>query len=335
MRKRDTSIIVKVGIFIIAALSVMIGFIFTIGDSDNLFGNNEEYKIYFESTGGLFEGDQVLLNGVEVGNVKHIGFPEDVKNKKIIVKISVKKEIANRIREDTRARIVAASLVYGKVVELSMGSNSFPVIKPGKLIKTQISSNFTTVIDSTKLMVGDIRTVLSRLKRSDGVFGKLLNEPMDIQQTMRNLAHTSRYLASILKKMDDDKSAIGAILSDSVDFKKTIENFNSAVSDFRKMTNNLVEKRSAAGRLLNDEEYGKKLMDDLYSAVHSISSITAKIDTGKGTLGGLVNDPEVYLGLRDVILGVERSSLMKWIIKGRKEAGEKERKKIEENNNRS
>ncbi len=321
---------IRVGIFIIFSLAVIIGFVFSVGGNSKIFGDKVNYRILFKSTGGLFEGDPVLLNGVEVGNVVSLGFPEETENTNILVKIAIDKQVAPRIRQDTRARIAAASLVYGKVIELSMGTPSQPVIEPGEFICTQTSADYSTIVDSTNLMVGDIRSTISKINRGQGALGKLVNEPMGITETMKNLMETSRYLTNILEKIEDEDTPVGSILSDSADFKNTIEEFKASVTDFRKMTRNLNDKNTVAGKIINDQEYGTSIMKDLQSAAHSIASITAKIDSGQGTLGGLVNDPQVYLGLRDVILGVEKSSLLKWIINNRIKAGEQERKAIEE-----
>ncbi len=320
---------IRVGIFIIFALAVIIGFVFSIGGNSKLFEDKVQYKILFQFTGGLFEGDPVLLNGVEVGNVVSLGFPPETDNKNILVKIAVSKEVSPRIRQDTKARIASASLVYGKVVELTMGSSTLPVIEEGEYIPTETSANYATIVDSTHLMVGDIHGTFSKINRGQGVLGKLVNEPMGIQQTMINLRETTKYLTMILKKVESEDTPIGSFLSDSTDFKNTIDEFKAAVSDFRAMTKNLSDEKTVAGKIINDEEYGTEIMTDLQSAARSLASITAKIDSGQGTLGGLVNDPQVYLGLRDVILGVEKSSLLRWMINNRKEAGEKERKAAE------
>ena len=320
---------IRVGIFIIFALAVIIGFVFSIGGNSKLFEDKVQYKILFQSTGGLFEGDPVLLNGVEVGNVVSLGFPPETDNKNILVKIAVSKEVSPRIRQDTKARIASASLVYGKVVELTMGSSTLPVIEEGEYIPTETSANYATIVDSTHLMVGDIHGTFSKINRGQGVLGKLVNEPMGIQQTMINLRETTKYLTKILEKVESEDTPIGSFLSDSADFKHTIDEFKAAVSDFRAMTKNLSDEKTVAGKIINDQEYGTEIMTDLQSAARSLASITAKIDSGQGTLGGLVNDPQVYLGLRDVILGVEKSSLLRWMINNRKEAGEKERKAAE------
>jgi len=131
---------------------------------------------------------------------------------------------------------------------------------------------------------------------------------------------------------------LGVLLSDSVDFRKTLEDFKKTTADLREVTRNLKGKKSVMGKLINDPEYGNALMKDLSSAIHSLANVAAKIDTGKGTLGSLINDKEVFYGLQDVILGVQKSSVAKWLIQNRRRAGEKERMKrdaLEENQKES
>ena len=318
---------IRVGVFIVAALAIMVGTVFFIGGQRKFFGGKVKYKILFDTTGGLYEGDPVLLTGVEVGNVTRLGFPEEIGTKKILVEITVLKEVTSRIRRDTRARIAAASLVYGKVVELTMGSPEEPVLTEGAFIEAEDMTNYAAIVDSTTLMVEDIRRILSKLNRGEGMVGMLLNEPLEARQTLHHLAVSSMTLARILDRVEQGRGPLGVLLSDSVEFHQTIQNFKTADDDFGTITENLKGKESAVGRLINDPEYGQALMDDLRSAVHSLANVAAKIDTGKGTLGSLINDKELYYGLQDVVLGVQRSSVAKWLIQNRRKAGEKERMK--------
>jgi len=184
----------RVGIVILLALAIMISTVFFIGGQKKLFGGKVKYKILFEGTGGLYEGDPVLLTGVEVGNVVGLGFPESLDMKKIRVEIAVLKEVSSRIREDTRARIGSASLVYGKIVELSMGSVDAPIIPEGGFIEAEERTSYGAIVDSANLMVGEIRHVLSKFGRGDGMVGMLLNEPLELREILHNLSRSSHRL---------------------------------------------------------------------------------------------------------------------------------------------
>ncbi len=319
----------RIGTVIAGALAIMIGTVFFIGGK-TLLGGKVKYNILFDSTGGLYEGDPVLLAGVEVGNVTRLWFPEKVEQRKILVEISMLEELSSRIREDTRARIGAASLVYGKVVELSIGSADVDPIPPGGMILTDESAGFAAIVDSTHLMVDDIRQILHKIDHGEGAVSVLLNESGRVQETLLNLSTSSQRLARLMGRLEEGKGPLGVIMSDSLDFRQTLVDVQKTTADLAVAVKNLKGTRSVAGKLINDEAYGDSVMTDLRSAVSSLASIAAKIDTGQGTLGGLINDPELYMGIQDVVLGVQKSSVGKWLIKNRRQAGEKERLKQEE-----
>ena len=318
---------IRVGGVIIVSLAIIIGAVFFIGGKESFFGGKVKYKILFDSTGGLYAGDPVLLGGVEVGNVIRLWFPEEVERMKILVEISVMKEISPRIREDTRAKIGSASLVYGKVVQLTMGSSEEDEIPEGGFIQAAEMTSYAAIVDSANLMVEDIRSILQKIDRGEGALGLLVNEPSEMGQTLRHLSVSSQRLAGLLDRVDRGQGPVGALLSDSVDFRQTLEDVKKTAADLGEVSGNLKGKESVVGKLINDQEYADGLMKDLRSAVHSLANVAAKIDTGKGTLGSLVNDKEVYYGLQDVVLGVQKSKVAKWLIQNRRKAGEKERLK--------
>jgi hypothetical protein len=49
--------------------------------------------------------------------------------------------------------------------------------------------------------------------------------------------------------------------------------------------------------------------------------VRTKLDEGEGTAGKLINDPSVYEAVQDVIIGVEESRLLRWLIRNRQKKG--------------
>jgi phospholipid/cholesterol/gamma-HCH transport system substrate-binding protein len=329
MAQRSSVKTLRVGAFILVALSAMVVFVFTLGGDSAFLGKKVKYRALFKSTSGLYEGDPVLLTGVEVGNVSRIGFAEGLDEKRIVVEISVSKSVQDRIRQDTRARIGSASLIYGKVVELSMGSPDQPLIREGSEIPADEAGLFGTLMDTTQKVLDDLRSVLGKIDHGDGVISVLLNEPLEMRSTVRNLSVTTDRLSRILARIERGDGPLGAMISDSVDFKKTLKDFESATSDLSAITSSLKGKESLMGRMINDPQYGKEITEDLKTTLQALANITTKIDTGYGTAGQLVNDPSIYYGLQNVVLGMEKSWMTKWLINGRRKAGEKEREKIQ------
>jgi phospholipid/cholesterol/gamma-HCH transport system substrate-binding protein len=326
MKKKKKRILeIRVGTVILIALAIMISVVFFIGGHRKLFGDKIKYQIQFNATGGLYVGDPVLLTGVEIGNVTRIGFPKEIEQKKILVEISVLKEISARIRTDTRARIKAASLVYGKVIELTMGSPNEPPIPEDGYIEADDITGYGAIVDSTNLMVEDIRNVLSKVNTGGGMVSTLLNESLGLRQTLHQLSISSEKLAVLMDRLEKGQGTLGALLSDSVEFQQTI-------TDLSDLVKNLRGTETFAGKLINDKTYGKTVSNDFRSAMHSIASIAAKIDTGHGSIGRLINEEELYQGIEDVVLGVKKSSIAKALIRGRRKSGEKERVKQTEKN---
>lgn len=320
---------IKVGTVIVISLVIIIGFVFTLGGNGKFFSSKVQYKILFKSTTGLYEGDPVLLTGVEVGNVSKIGFPEDLNQKKIYVEITVEKTVSDRIREDTRASVGSASIVYGKVIELSIGSPEKPLIPNGGWIETVEKTSFNDVVDSTQQVMDGIQNVISKIDEGKGILGILLNEPMDLRETLHHLSVSTQNLSAILERLEKGKGAIGGLLSDSIEIKQTLNDLKTTVQDLKSISKSLKEEQSVLGRLINDEEYGKSVTQDLQKTLHALANITTKIDTGEGSVGLLINDPELYIGIQNVVLGAQKSKLTKWMIQNRRKAGEKERTREE------
>lgn len=321
---------IRVGSIIILALAIIVSVVFTLGGDQKIFGRKAKYQILFNSTYGLYKGDPVLLTGVEIGNVSKIGFPDKIETLKILVEIEVNQGVCSRIREDTKARIGSASLVYGKVVELSMGSPDTPPLPEGAFIETVEKGGFSAVVDTTSLALEELRSVISKIDRGEGIIGALLTESDESQAMVENLALSTQRLSNVLGHLDEGRGPLGSLLSDSTDFQQTVVDFQIATEDLKEIVENLRDNRSVLGRLINDAEYGEILTDDLARTIHSLASITAKIDTGRGSIGGLINDRELYTALEDVLFGIRKSSIAKWAIRNRRKAGEKERQREEE-----
>ncbi len=323
---------IRVGAVIIVALTIIIAVVFALGGEEQMFGHKVRYKILFSSTAGLYEGDPVLLTGVEIGNVSRLAFPEDINQKSILVEIEVRQDVANRIRQDTRASIASASLVYGKVVTLSMGSPELDPIKPGEYIQTLKTGNISSIMMNTDSALASINSIVRRMERGDGLAGLILKGSPEVEATLRSLAISSNRLEKIISRVEKGEGAAGSLLADSTDIYLALTELKQVVGDLHQVSNNLVGSGSVAGRLLNDEAYGDSLTRDLQSTLRSLASITAKIDSGRGTIGSLINDPVLYYGLQDIVLGIENNKLAKWFLQNRRKAGEKARMKLEESN---
>ena len=74
-------------------------------------------------------------------------------------------------------------------------------------------------------------------------------------------------------------------------------------------------------KLVRDEEFAKELMKDLSRISRSLASVAEKLDRGDGTAGKLVNDPSVYEAIDDILVGVNESKFLRWLVRNRQRSG--------------
>ena len=82
---------------------------------------------------------------------------------------------------------------------------------------------------------------------------------------------------------------------------------------------------SVANRLLTDEGMGQRVGRDLEAIVHDLASVAAKLDRGGGAAGMLINDPRIYDAVNDIVVGVNESRMLRWLIRSRQKKGIKAR----------
>jgi hypothetical protein len=73
--------------------------------------------------------------------------------------------------------------------------------------------------------------------------------------------------------------------------------------------------------LLHDAQFGKAFTGNLRSLSEHLDSISRKLDDGQGTAGKLINDPSIFDAANHLVIGVNESALLRWLIRDRQKAG--------------
>jgi len=56
-----------------------------------------------------------------------------------------------------------------------------------------------------------------------------------------------------------------------------------------------------------------------------LNEATAKLNQGDGTAARLLNDPSVYEAIGDILVGINESRMLRWLLRNRQQAGIRER----------
>jgi phospholipid/cholesterol/gamma-HCH transport system substrate-binding protein len=359
----------KVGALIIVSLIVASLAVFLVGERSSVFARKNEYFIHFESVSGLATGNPVQLNGVVVGSVRRVVLPENVEEQYLTIWVTINRRYADRVREDSRARIKTLGLLGDKYIELTSGSPGFAQIESGGEIRTGAATDVEKIIatggDAVENLVAisySLRTILERMEAGEGILGELTTESETGQRAKKSLMETFETFRHITAKLDSGEGTLGKLINDStlvdraegslahlegilgqvesgegavaalLNDPATRDKVNESLTAMSSLTQDLAslvaDVKDGGGLLstmLFDKEYGAEVRQDIQQMIMNLRVLSDRLEQGEGTLGQLINDPQVYEAMNDIIVGIEESKMLRWLVRNRQKSGIKVR----------
>ncbi len=295
---RETASARRVGLMVLVAATVGAGTLLILGEHQNLFTTKNDYRIRFENVSGLAVGSAVQLNGVDVGSVSRIVLPTDMETHLLEVWIRVDARYAQRIREDSEARIKTLGLLGDKFIDVTSGSPAAELVPPGGDIPTapatdvdRLAAAGEDVVNNIARLSHQLTDILGRLERGEGLFGKLLLDKEAGDRVSRELEETLVAVHHLAVGLDDRHGVLGRLVHDRElgdHFAHTIEGTNALI-DQVEHGDGLVP------ALLFDKSYRDRFassLDHLDSVTERLSSLADKLDHGNGLLPKLISDDE-------------------------------------------
>ncbi len=363
----------KVGIVILTALAVFAGGVFLLGGRSNLFARKNRYSVRFEAVGGLAADSPVQLNGVTVGKVQKVVLPEHIEEKLLKVWVTVDRRFAERVREDSVARIKTLGLLGDKYIEVVSGSPDAAIIPSGGEIPAAAPTDVDRLIATGEDMVDNIvaissslRSILGRMEAGEGLLGDLLRESETGSRARDSILGTIESVRRISGKLERGEGSLGTLINDRtladrierlvVQFEavsaslergdgtlaallhdpglrqqveESITGFSDAAREMSVFAADLREGTGLINKLLTDDEYADSVTQNLEALLENLEKISAKLERGDGTLGQMINDPALYQAMDDVVVGINESKFLRWLVRNRQKKGIKKRYKEE------
>ena len=269
----------RVGALIFVGVLTFTVAIFLVGEKTQLFSSTFVVQVNFTAAEGVKPGTFVVLSGYSVGSVSDIQLTQFADSVRIVMHIS--ERVHPFIKADSKAEIKQEGLVGNKIINLLIGSPGLPPVERGGYIQgvppfalTGLADNLTAIMDTTKIMTGELKTLLHRLNNGEGTLGRLLTDDAvyrnisgmtakadsGIGLATAELLHLSDILGRIAKNVDGltrrSDSAIGSIAN--------------ATGELTSLLRNLNEGKGTAGALLTD----RRMYDSLVSLVGALSAVT-------------------------------------------------------------
>ena len=182
-------------------------------------------------------------------------------------------------------------------------------VEPGKKMTVELYATLES-----------LRKAAEKIEGGKGPVPRLLND----EALGDKLASSVDRLDSILTKAESGDGVVASLLSDAEQKRKLERAFDSierAAAEVGKIADRLEESEALLPKLLADEEYGKKVAADLERLLANLAVVSDKLAHGQGTAARLIDDPALYEAMNDIVIGINESKFLRWLIRNRQEKG--------------
>lgn len=267
--KKKSDYIWKLGLFVIAAMTILLVAVYFIGKSQNLFGDTFNLKAKFKNVSGLKNGNNVLLSGITIGTIKDISFISD---STVVVNMIIREEVQQYIKTDAMASIGSDGLMGDKVLTISPRNGLALMVKDGDMILSNeaaaledLISGLKKSIDNAEIITRELSEFSYKINNGKGALSKVLtdeNFAKSIDVTMNNLKASSNEFAVFTKKINDKDGTLSKLMTDpyyASSIKKSLSGFESSVSDLNVFTAKLNTGKGILPKLINNERLANSL----------------------------------------------------------------------------
>lgn len=351
--ERERRLALRAGLFVAVGLAVAGVVVFFIGRETRLFERQVTYRAYFTNVDGLSEQSPVWLGGKDVGRVLGIRFSPDLSDNRLEVTVTMSAEHAERVREDSVARLTSLGVLGDKAIDISLGTPKAPPLKPGGVLRVGASADVSSLLKGAGQVLEDSVAISGALRTAVEAY----SDPRIAEDLQRSLAS----LATLLEGVEKGEGVLHALIFDEQAGRQVRElmanagnaaaRLDAALAEVEALLaqvrkgdglahallfepggeNALRELSAAAGQLAGLLEDAKRneqgavhqlvygdagnMFADLGSAAADVKKITSTIAKGEGTVGGLIADPTIYEDLRTVLGNVKRNRLLRALVR--------------------
>ncbi|NMH28922.1 MlaD family protein [Flavobacterium silvaticum] len=201
MTEKSNNYKVRLGLFITAGIALFFLAIFFIGRQKNLFDPRFQVFAYFKNVSGLQVGNTVRFSGINVGTVEGIIIKNDTT---VRVEMLIKKDVQKFIRTDSEASIGSEGIIGNRIITISSGAPTSPVIKERQLLASNeptetdaIIESLSVTADNAAVATGEISEMLTNINSGRGTLGRLIRDTTmagNIDKTIVNLRTSTKKL---------------------------------------------------------------------------------------------------------------------------------------------
>jgi phospholipid/cholesterol/gamma-HCH transport system substrate-binding protein len=344
----------KVGAFVSAGLFVAGLVVFLIGDERHAFAMKDTYETTFEDVQGLTRGSPVRMGGIDVGQVSSVTFPDDPKDRRLRVVMSIVRKEARRIRADSVATIGSKGLLGDKMVVIGAGSPAAPELPPGSVLRSEPPADLSMVVDRLgtisekadavmgnlekttdtlaspefredfRVAVRSLGRIMKKVDEGDGYLSRLLKDPTEAErisvaitgfsQATARLDQTLAGVTAAVARVNQGPGLVHDLLYGEGPAEAVVQ-VGRAADELATTLAGVRDGNGLARSLLYGDDASQQLIGDLNAITRDVRRIVDGIQAGRGTLGALMVDPSVYEDLKLLLGNVERNRTLRALVR--------------------
>jgi phospholipid/cholesterol/gamma-HCH transport system substrate-binding protein len=160
------------------------------------------------------------------------------------------------------------------------------------------------------------QAMLDRVERGEGALGVLTSR--ESTEGAKRLVALMDRLGRAADKNPGEDGLLVALLFDPK-YRSLLDEVRDTAHNLRLVSDRVLGGRGMLGSMVKDDADDgglRQAIKDLQAALVNVKQITDKINEGEGTLGALIADPTVYERLVSILEGAQRSTILRFLIRG-------------------
>lgn len=216
--------------------------------------------------------------------------------------------------EDVMDNITAVTFSLREILERTRAGEGLL----GEL--TTESESGEQLVGSVTETLDSIRDAVDRINQGQGPLARLLND----EEMGDRMEVSMDRLDRILGQVESGEGLLPSLLNDPQGkerFDEILARLDRTTAGLETLARDLEDKEGLLQKLLRDEDYAEKISTDLAELLDRLNHLSAKMTEGDGTVARLLDDPEIYQSLNDILIGIDESWMLRWLIRNRQKAG--------------
>ena len=187
--------------------------------------------------------------------------------------------------------------------------------------KQRLTDTFLVTLNKTNAM-------LKHIESGKGVIGKLVYDDAYGDRLTASVGSAAASLeavsTSLHRSFESGNGVLPALLSDPEGKRRVnelVENLRTASANLALMSESMNKGEGLVPRLFNDKVYGDQALTEFQLLVRQLNEVVRKVNAGEGTAGKIIADPAIYESINDILIGINESKMLRWLIRDRQQTG--------------